>query len=116
MRLFKILSIVSISCAIACFFGLWISVFVARTDTGAGTGLSGLPIFFICGFVGFGLLAGIFQSIDRHQSPFNGATPTGSSEGIDSLSQSTIKVRCPKCSELNDEDADFCKKCGTKLK
>jgi uncharacterized membrane protein YvbJ len=27
-----------------------------------------------------------------------------------------IKVRCPHCGELNDEDAEFCKKCGGKMK
>ena len=26
-----------------------------------------------------------------------------------------IKVRCPKCSGLNDEDAKFCKNCGEKI-
>lgn len=26
-----------------------------------------------------------------------------------------IMVRCPKCKTLNDEDASFCKSCGTKL-
>jgi hypothetical protein len=26
-----------------------------------------------------------------------------------------VKVRCPKCRALNDEDAKFCKACGTEL-
>jgi ribosomal protein L40E len=26
-----------------------------------------------------------------------------------------IQVRCKKCKALNDEDADFCKKCGNRL-
>jgi predicted RNA-binding Zn-ribbon protein involved in translation (DUF1610 family) len=26
-----------------------------------------------------------------------------------------VKIRCPKCRELNDEDARFCKHCGAAL-
>jgi len=30
-------------------------------------------------------------------------------------SQGRTRIRCPKCGSLNEEDAKFCKTCGTKL-
>ena len=30
-------------------------------------------------------------------------------------SKEVIKVRCPSCKTLNDEDAKYCKKCGAQL-
>ncbi|HYF93896.1 MAG TPA: zinc ribbon domain-containing protein [Symbiobacteriaceae bacterium] len=29
--------------------------------------------------------------------------------------ETVVKVRCPKCRELNDEDAAFCKRCGAPM-
>lgn len=38
-------------------------------------------------------------------------------EEVDLLNESkeVIKVRCPSCKTLNDEDAKYCKKCGAQL-
>lgn len=42
------------------------------------------------------------------ETPLNKKAETSSAKEI-------IKIRCKNCSELNDEDAKFCKNCGEKL-
>lgn len=41
--------------------------------------------------------------------------PQASDQTADGEQGTIVKVRCPRCRTLNDEDARFCKQCGTSL-
>lgn len=43
------------------------------------------------------------------------ADSSGDAFGTDDVGASSIKVRCPKCRQLNDEHDRYCSQCGTKL-
>jgi hypothetical protein len=111
MNIYKILSYVFLGLTLACFITIPILGFTGNLSSGNGL----VPWVYLCfaGFGIFGLLYGVFGKLARTNS-FGG--PKGSSQGIDSLSKPEIKVRCPECGELNDEDALYCKKCGASLK
>jgi hypothetical protein len=111
MNRFKILSILCTVMIFVCFFGFGFAGYMMVSSQGS---LAWVIICFI-GFPLFAVLSNIFKKISENQNPLEGSSQ-GSSEGIDSLSKSVIKVRCPHCGELNDEDAEFCKKCGGKMK
>lgn len=111
MNRFKILSIISTMMVFVCFFGFGFSGYMTMSSE------SNFPWVIVCfvGFAVFGILSSVFRKLSENQYPLDRPSQ-GSSEGIDSLSKNVIKVRCPHCGELNDEDAEFCKKCGGKMK
>ena len=63
----------------------------------------------VCGMAGDGTIAagGMINDV-LDETPLNNKAETSSAKEI-------IKIRCKNCSELNDEDAKFCKNCGEKL-
>jgi hypothetical protein len=116
MKVYKILSTIFLVLGLGCFATIFILSFTGHVANDDGTPV---PWFFICFggcFVTF-ILAGIFGNLAKKglgHADFGNSL--GSSEGIDSLTKPVVKVRCPNCNTLNDEDADFCKKCGAPLK
>jgi hypothetical protein len=116
MKLFKILSTIFLVVGLGCFATIFILSFTGHITDDNGSPVPWFFICFGCCFVSF-ILAGIFGNIAKKGVSLSGfGNNVGSSEGIDSLTKPVVKVRCPNCNALNDEDADYCKKCGASLK
>jgi ribosomal protein L40E len=120
MNLWKILSTVSIVLAIGCWFTLAIAGFTGALNS--DNGLPPLALICFIGFALFAILSGVFANIGKKLNPLD--SHVGSSQGIDSLTplekkeekpKVEVKVRCAHCGTLNDEDAAYCKHCGTHL-
>jgi hypothetical protein len=124
MNIWKILSTISIVLAIGCWFVLATVGFTGNLDGGSLGFSSWVAICFI-GFAFFGILSAVFARIGKKMNPLD--DHVGSSQGIDSLTpkadsaepkvevKTEIKVRCPNCGTLNDENASYCKHCGAHL-
>lgn len=114
MNGWKIASIVCTVMIFVCFIG-----FAVLGMTGYGFSGGGFSPWVIVAFVGFGVfgfLSALFNKFSKNESPLDNG-PSGSPQGYDSLSKKeVVKVRCPHCGALNDEDADFCNKCGGRMK
>lgn len=124
-RLFKILGSSILSIGIILTIIAFINFFITFNSG------EGIPKLFFLAFIGMPLIAigGILISfgyrkeittyIKNESIPVANDALNELKPGISSASEALSKKRtitCPVCKAINDIDATYCKKCGTKLK